>query len=79
MLIPVPFGFCVGTILGVTGLNPYEFLRIVTEVSPTLYSMSRSVTNLSVLPSNTRSLGATLYPLPKEVIPMDSKEDRASN
>ena len=51
VLIPTPFVFCIGKIIGGTLLMPYVFLRIVTLLSPRLYFMSISGTKLLVFPS----------------------------
>ena len=60
-----------GRITGGTLLIPLDSLRIVTLESPSLYSSLISSSLLSVTPSNTKSVGATAYPLPTEVIPIE--------
>ena len=70
--IPTPFVFCVGIIVGGTLLIPLDSLRIVTLESPSVYSSLISLSSILVTPSNTKSVGATAYPLPTEDIPIKS-------
>ena len=60
-----------GRITGGTLLIPLDSLRIVTLESPSLYSSLISSSLLLVTPSNTKSVGATAYPLPTEDIPIE--------
>ena len=48
------------------------FCRISTSVLSKEYLSFTSIISFLVFPSRTTKLGAVLYPLPKEVIPMDS-------
>ena len=48
-----------------------DSLRIVTLESPRVYLSSISSSNSLVTPSKTLSVGATAYPLPTELIPID--------
>ena len=56
---------------GGTLLIPLDSLRIVTLESPSLYSSLISSSLLLVTPSNTKSVGATAYPLPTDAIPIE--------
>ena len=73
--IPTPLVLFIGRITGVVLLNPNGFLKMLTLVSPKEYLISISFTISFVVPSKTNNLGATLYPLPTEVIPISSNED----
>ena len=61
-----------GIISGGILLIPLDSLRIVTLESPSLYSSLISSSRTLVTPSNTKSVGATAYPLPTEAIPIES-------
>ena len=69
--IPTPLVLLTGRIVGGTLLIPLDSLRIVTLESPSLYSSLISSSLLLVTPSNTKSVGATAYPLPTEDIPIE--------
>jgi hypothetical protein len=58
--------------------NPKVFFKISTLLLPKVNFKSTSGTTLPVFPSNTISLGAEVYPLPNEDIPIDSKDERGS-
>ena len=71
VLIPTPLLFSNGIRVGAYDLViPVGFFNIVTLVSPKEYFKSASVIIFLVLPSRIRSLGATPYPRPPEVIPI---------
>ena len=71
MWIPTPLVLLTGRIVGRTLLIPLDSLRIVTLESPSLYSSLISLSWIFVTPSNTKSVGATAYPLPTEAIPIE--------
>ena len=77
-LIPTPFEFWIGKMIGLVLLIPNVFFKISTLVLPNSYLRSTSFINLFVFPSKTSSLGAELYPLPKDETPTKSKDARES-
>ena len=60
-----------GTIVGVAAFIVSLFFNISTNSSSGLYLKSTSVISFFVTPSKTTRLGFWIYPLPKEVIPID--------
>ena len=76
--IPTPLEFCIGKIIGVTLLSANEFAKISTLLLPKVNLRSTSVFTFSVFPSNTISLGAEVYPRPKEIISIESNDDSGS-
>ena len=62
-----------GIIVGVELLRDSEFSKISTISWSGLYLKSTSVIGFLVTPSITIKLGFWLYPLPKDVIPIDLK------
>ena len=77
-LIPTPFVFSVGRIVGKELLIPKVFLKMVTWVSPNEYLKSTSGMTFWVLPSITINFGAELYPLPAEEIPIEANDAKGS-
>ena len=59
VLIPTPFVFSVGIIIGGTLLIPLDGWRIDTVGSPRVYLSSISLSRILVIPSNTSNVGAT--------------------
>ena len=78
VLIPTPLLLWIGRMVGVVLLIPKVFFRIVTWESPRLYFRSTSSITFLVFPSRTLSWGADEYPLPPEVIPINSNDANAS-
>ena len=70
LLTLIPFGLSKGRIIGLVLFNDWEFLRILTFVSPKLYLISISLIFFLVVPSKTIKAGGTVYPCPNEVIPI---------
>ena len=70
LLTLIPFGLFKGRIIGLVLFNDWEFLRILTFVSPKLYLISISSIFFLVVPSKTIKAGGTVYPWPNEVIPI---------
>ena len=76
--IPTPAPLSVGMMVGVTLLIPFVFWRISTSDTPGVTLKSTSGTTFPVTPSITTNLGATMNPLPKDTIPIESNEARDS-
>ena len=64
--------------MGVTLLSAKEFSKISTLLLPKVNLRSTSGFTSPVFPSNTRSLGAEVYPLPKETTSIESNDDSGS-
>ena len=69
----MPLGLPIGIKVGVVSLRDSEFSKISTISWSGLYLKSTSVIGFFVTPSKTTKLGFWLYPLPKDVIPIDLK------
>ena len=78
VLIPTPLLFLIGKIDGVVLFIPFVLLKIVTSVSPSSYLTSKSFIKPPVFPSNAINLGAEVYPLPPEVMPIESNVAKES-
>ena len=70
LLTLIPFGLSKGRMTGLALFKDWEFLRILTFVSPKLYLISISEIFFPVDPSKTIRAGGTVYPWPNEVIPI---------
>jgi hypothetical protein len=76
--IPTPLEFCIGKMIGVTLLRANVFSSMSTLLIPKVSLRSASGTKFPVFPSNTRSFGAEVYPLPKEITSIVSNDDNGS-